>query len=504
LPPGSTPENRFPPFRQRLSVNYTLIVSRCCCHERVVWQTWFLRSSEQEKAPMLITNRFLPKSIRLPSLAVLILFALMQNSPSGLAQQPGGNKLAKVEFEGTKRLTHDQLLSTSGLEIGQPINVAALDAAGQRLMDSGLLKKLSYRLHTVNNEATVIFKIEEAAGLRHPAIFDNFIWFTDDELANAVRHDVPSFDGTALDEGNMTDEIAHALQLLLNERKLAGKVEYMPLAYEGTTKWDHLFSVSGVHMPVCELHFSGTTNVPEDRLIKSSKDLMGKDYSRSSTSAFASKTLFPIYRELGQLRASFGQPTAKPQTSEGCKDGAEVTIPVEEGPIYSWENAEWSGNQIIAAADLDKALQMKPGEVANGLKIDKGIEAVRKLYRRKGYLQLSVKPTAVFDDQTNKVAFRLEVKEGPQYRMGNLIVKGLPDNQTNYLRGKWEMLKGDVYDAGYAEDFFKSAFREVFRKIVEERQTQGKPKPEVTTSERPNRADLTVDVIFEFTEKKEQ
>ena len=138
------------------------------------------------------TNRFLPVSIRLPRFAVLILFALSQYVPAGLAQQPGGTKLARVDFEGAKRLTSAQLLTASGLEIGQPINVTALDAAGQRLMDSGLLRKLSYRLRTVNNEATVIFKIEEATGSRHPAIFDNFIWFTDDELANAVRRTVPA------------------------------------------------------------------------------------------------------------------------------------------------------------------------------------------------------------------------------------------------------------------------------------------------------------------------
>jgi FKBP-type peptidyl-prolyl cis-trans isomerase (trigger factor) len=65
------------------------------------------------------------------------------------------------------------------------------------------------------------------------------------------------------------------------------------------------------------------------------------------------------------------------------------------------------------------------------------------------------------------------------------------------------MLKGDVYDAGYAEDFFQKSFPDVFRKIVEERQTQGKQKPKVAISERPNKADLTVDVTFEFTEPKD-
>ena len=453
---------------------------------------------------MLTTNRFLPVSIRLLSCAVLILIALMPGAPSGLAQQPGGAKLAKVEFEGTKRLTHDQLLTTSGLEIGQSINVAALDAAGQRLMDSGLLKKLSYRLHTANNEATVIFKIEEATGLKHPAIFDNFIWFTDEELANAARHDVPLFDGTALDSGNMTDQIAHALQLLLDQHKIEGKVEYMAAADKSGNLAAHVFTVRGIKMPICSLHFPGTKNISEERLIKGSKDLLPEASSRTFASGFADNSLFPSYREVGQLRATFAQPLGKPQTTESCKDGVAVEIPVDEGLIYSWESAEWSGNHVFAAEELDKALQMKPGEIANGLKFDKGMEAVSTLYGRKGYLQLGVKPTAVFDDPASKVAFRIELKEGPQYRMGNLIVKGLPDNQTNYLRGKWEMLKGDVYDAGYAKEFFKNAFRDVFRKIVEERQTQGKPRPEVDIKEQPNRANLTVDVTFEFTEKKEQ
>ena len=437
------------------------------------------------------------------SCAVLTLFALLLCASALNAQQPGGLKLTKVEFEGTKRLSRDQLLNSSGLEIGQRIDVGALDAASQRLMDSGLLRKLSYRLRTVSNEATVIFRIEEAIGLRHPAIFDNFIWFTDDELATSVRRELPIFDGTALDSGNMTDGIAHALQLLLDEHKIAGKIEYMASADKGGNLAAHVFTVRGIKMPICTLHFTGAQNISEERLIKSSTALMPEPYTRTFATEFAYHNLYPLYREAGQLQAKFGQPDAKPQTTENCKEGVEVTIPVDEGLIYSWESAEWSGNHIFAAEELDKALKMKPGEVANGLKIDKGLEAARKLYGRKGYLQLGLKPTAVFDDPARKVAFRIEVKEGPQYRMGNLIVKGLPDNQTNFLRGKWEMLKGDVYDAGYAEEFFKNAFRDVYRKIVEERQTQRKPKPEVNISERPNRSELTVDVTFEFTEKKE-
>jgi len=453
---------------------------------------------------MVLSNRSLPGSISVSSCAVFVLFVLIQYAPLGLAQQPTGAKLAKVEFEGRKHLSQEQLLLVSGLEIGQPITVAALDAAAQRLADSGLLKKLSYRFHTVKSEATVTFLIVEAAGLKHPAIFDNFIWFTEDELANAVRHEVPSFDGTVLDDGNMTDNVAHALQLLLAAHKIEGKVEYLPAADQSGNLGAHVFEVRGIKMPICSLHFTGAQNIAEERLLKRSRELLAAPYSRQFIKEFVTNNLVPLYREVGQLRATFAQSVAEPQTTETCKDGADVTIPVDEGIIYSWANSEWSGHRSFDAKELDKALQMEPGEVANGIKFDKGLEAVRQLYGRKGYLTASLKPIAVFDDQARKVEFRIDVKEGPQYRMGNIIVKGLPDNQTNYLRGKWEILKNDVYDAGYYQDFLKSTFREILRTIVEERQAQGKPRPEVSTNQQLNRATLTVDVTFEFTEKKEQ
>lgn len=453
---------------------------------------------------MLTTNRFLPTVIKLSSLACLIFCVVSQSAPAALAQQAGGATLVKVEFEGTKHLTQAQLLTASGLEIGQPISIKALDSAGQRLMDSGMLKKLSYRFRTLKNEATVIFKVEEAAGLKHPAIFDNFVWFTDEELANAVRHDVPTFDGNALDDGNMTDEIARSLQQLLAAHKIEGKVEYMASADASGSLAAHVFTVRGIKLPFCTLRFPGAKNVSEERLVAASRELLLESYSRQIAADFAANTLFPIYREVGQLRAKFGQALGRPGPADSCKDSIEVAIPVDEGIIYSWENAEWSGNQVFSAAELDKALNMQPGTVANGKYFDRGIEAVAALYGSKGYLQLELKPTAVFDDSAGKVAYRIEVKEGPQYRMGLLIVKGLPDNQTNFLRGKWEMLKGDVYDAGYAKEFFKHAFQEVNRKITEERQLQGKSKLDVAPPrEQRNRAELTVDVTFEFAEKKE-
>ena len=93
-------------------------------------------------------------------------------------------RLAKIEVLGIKRMTTAQVIALTGLEIGQPIDNSLLDAASDKLLKSGLFRHLSYRVHIAADQATVIFEIEESAR-NLPVVFENFVWFTDDELLAA-------------------------------------------------------------------------------------------------------------------------------------------------------------------------------------------------------------------------------------------------------------------------------------------------------------------------------
>jgi len=52
-------------------------------------------------------------------------------------------RLSKIDFVGLKHLSAEQVIATSGLEIGQPVDQKTLNAAAQKLIDSGLFRKLS-------------------------------------------------------------------------------------------------------------------------------------------------------------------------------------------------------------------------------------------------------------------------------------------------------------------------------------------------------------------------
>lgn len=414
-----------------------------------------------------------------------------------VAQQPR-RKVAHIEVEGLQRLSADDIIAASGLKTGSDFFVEDVDAAGQKLVESGLFSKVGYKTRTNGNQVTVVFIVEELKGGQSPVVFDNFVWFTDAELSAAIKREVPSYNGTALDAGNMTELIKNALQKLLDEKRISGTVEYAPWMSNATAKQEHLFSVTGVPIPICKLTFPGSRNVPEEKLVKSSKQLTDADYSLKSAMAFGNFILFPLYREVGQLRAKFGDPIAKFENSETCKAGVNLAIPVDEGPIYRWNKAEWINNQILTTAELDEALGMKHGDVANGAKIDRALIGLARVYGRKGHLEVRAKPAPEFDDAASQVTYRIELTEGPRYTMGRLLIVGLPENDSQALQEAWKLKSAATFDSSYIETFFRTDARDIMNKIFLARQAAGKAPPRVENKVTPNRQNLTADVTLEF------
>jgi outer membrane protein assembly factor BamA len=427
--------------------------------------------------------------------AILLLATLSASASFSDAQQ--GARLSRIEVVGLKRIPPAQVIAASELKIGDAVDSGLLDAAATRLMQTGLFKKLTYRVRGTAGQVAVIFEVEES-NRNLPVVFENFVWFTDDELHDAIRNDIPFFNGTAPESGDATQKITQALQRLLNQKKIPGRVEMMPYTDLAKGKQEFLFTVKGAKIPVCALRFPGAEAVPEAELIKASAALLNSDYSRKDIAGFANYTLFPLYRRLGRLRAQFQEPT--PALAEGvpnCLGGVIVSVPVDEGAVYSWAAAEWSGNQSLSATELSAALGMKTGEIADGFKIEAGLQEVRKVYSRKGYVAVRTKEAFEFDS-TQRVTYRIAVQEGRQYRMGNLIINGLAPDLTQELKQSWTLAPGAVFDGSYADDFRLNALP---RFIGTQMQRNLAFRATAQTETKPDAQKLTVDIIITFKER---
>ena len=64
-------------------------------------------------------------------------------------------------------------------------------------------------------------------------------------------------------------------------------------------------------------------------------------------------------------------------------------------------------------------------------------------------MKLNTEPQ--FDDTAHQISYRVAVSEGPQYRMGDMVITGLSLDAEKRLRQAWQIAPGQIFDDGYYE-----------------------------------------------------
>lgn len=396
----------------------------------------------------------------------------------------GPAKVGEIEFLGLQQVQRDLALKESGLQPGQLVDRDTIEAASKRLMATGYFLRATFQYQQLSEQTRVTFEMTERRW-DVPCVFDNFVWFTDQELIEIIRRDVPPFNGSAPETGVVIERVTKILNGLIQQRGLVGHINYSFLS--GGQNSAHVFSVIGVPLPICSVQLTGASVNAAAQLLRALKPLIDSQYSRSRFLVSVENDLLPYYRQRGFLRAGFGLPQVKPAdgSDKKCKNGVMVNLPVTEGSPYVWDKAEWTGNQALTAAALDGFLAMKPGAVADRRKINSGLDTAKYAYAKQGFIEAGLIATPNFDDAKLRVSYRIAVKEGQQYRMGRLLITGVPEKEISKLQERWKLKPGDVFDASYPNDFVG--------KLI---QDGAKRAPGVTPS--LDREKLTVDVALTF------
>ncbi len=154
----------------------------------------------------------------------------------------------------------------------------------------------------------------------------------------------------------------------------------------------------------------------------------------------------------------------------------------------------WSGNRALSNQDLATAFAMRSGDAAGRDKIDQAIEAVRKAYARRGYVNANIAQTSSRDAATRHVNYQFTVSEGQQYRMGTFTAIGLSPADARQLKSKWTLAADAVYDDGYLDQFRATVIRPFVAALTQ--RTGTRSKFDVTTKPDPQKQ--TVDVVVTF------
>jgi len=377
-------------------------------------------------------------------------------------------KLLSIHVKGLTRLKDAQVVDASGLKIGQFAGEDEFKKAVDKLGDTGLFTDLTYSYQYSSAGCNLELQLAENDKLL-PILFDNFVWFSDDELINLVRARLPLFDGRLPLAGDLADQVSEALKGILAERKIFGEAGYLrAAAFEGRID-SYIYKINLHPVVVHNLDFPGAATPELPALDAASKPLSGQEYLRSKMRVQERLNFLPVYLSRGYLKAKFADAQAK-ISDDGAQTLVDVTLPVAPGLQYKLSQIQWAGNGVFPAEKLQELVHLKPGEPANAVQLVDDLEQVQKLYGTKGYLFARVNSAPDMDDAQAAVSYQLIVTEGDLYRMGELEINGISPENAKKIATQWQLKAGDPFDDTYMDRFFKTTYRDIglpgFWKII--------------------------------------
>jgi outer membrane protein assembly factor BamA len=370
-----------------------------------------------------------------------------------------GHKLVAIHVTGTRRYTPEEVIAASGLEVGTVINEEDFQKAARRLGECGFFSNVSYSYAATPTGTKLDLTLADTDKLV-PVRFENFVWFSQDELPAKIHERLPLFKGQAPIGGTLSDQISDVLQALLNERRVAARAEYTRDTKEPDGPIDAInFRATGVTLVIQEVHFSGAGPDELAALNTAAEKLVGKDYQRAEVQTFATTNLLPVYLERGFLRAAISEPQAKVLRDTADDTEIAVEMTVVPGKQYKLSGVKWSGNTIVPAEKLQSLIHAAPGQIANGPQLQADLEKIRKLYGTEGYMAASLTPAPEFDDETGSVAYTFVVREGEVFHLGDLDIQGVDPKTADRLRDSWTLRQTDHYDSSYPKRFFEQTIK---------------------------------------------
>jgi len=389
--------------------------------------------------------------------------AAQKQSTSGKASSAGPFKLIALKVTGTARYTDKEILAASGLQMGQNAADGDFKEAVQRLGESGLFSNVVYSYSSSGTGVRLELQLADADKSKLvPAHFENFVWFTDDELRTALQSRVPLFKQVLPVAGNLSDRVSEALQIILTEKQIPGRVDYLRNAEESSGALNAIvYRVEEVSIRIRSVEFPGASPEQTALLTTAARRLTGAEYARSSLAAVAKFDLLPVYLQRGYLKAAIGPSDARvvsqPPAAADGQDRAELQVdaivPVTPGRIYSTSSVDWKGNAAIASAEVAPLLHLPPGQPADAVRLLRDLENVGKLYRSRGYMTVQIKPDAQLDDEKSTVHYDLNIVEGDLYKMGELEILGLDTQAKARMQAAWHLREGQPYNADYPKKF---------------------------------------------------
>jgi outer membrane protein insertion porin family len=202
---------------------------------------------------------------------------------------------------------------------------------------------------------------------------------------------------------------------------------------------------------VAQVSFEGNRIVPGSVLRSAVSGAgIGSAYTERNFRQILEAAVRPVYEERGRLHVTF--PKIRAETEKDVL-GVHVYVTVDEGEVYNLGKVTIVGPTPIAADKLLAEGDFKTGDIDNSELIAAGLERIRKVVLRAGYLDVKVTSERRVDDAKKTADIDVRVDSGPQYLMGKVTLTGLDLEGEAAIKRIWSLKEGAPFNPEYPDHF---------------------------------------------------
>jgi hypothetical protein len=208
------------------------------------------------------------------------------------------------------------------------------------------------------------------------------------------------------------------------------------------------------HVQIVEVRFQHEQALGPAAQAAIASELKNHDYQGAGWWYDACERARDAWMQRGYFRA---MPHMSYQELSGDAQRQQVRITldgVDEGTRYRLGGLGFKNSHAFPTTQLRALFRIRRGEVFDIARIRDGLQAVRELYGRSGYIDFTSVPDTTIDQR--EVSLVIDVDEGKQFNVESVTIRGAPAELEAEIRTWWTSRIGRPLDPAETEAFYLS------------------------------------------------
>ena len=367
--------------------------------------------------------------------------------PTATGVEMQGRPIERVQFRGNRKVEDDairvQLLSKAG---------ALYDTSKMR-DDIRAMWKMGF-FADVNVEAevgatgglTLTFAVKEKPSIRKVLIAGN------SELGLEKINEVIDLElDTIVDIGKVKKNREKIAEQYVQKGFYLATVDYeiKPVNEAEVDVWFKIDEKAKVK--IRDVQFIGNRSIPDEELrlaIATRREdalSMLNDSGVYSQEAFERDLLLVSahYWDRGFANVKVGTPQLRLSRD---KQYMYLSIPIDEGPIFTIGTINFKGDLIGSAAENLTKIRMRPGAVVSRTQISEDREKLSAYYQDQGYAYANISPLTKVDLPSRKISLTYEVARGKRAYFERINIRGNAKTRDKVIRREMKISEGELFN----------------------------------------------------------